>query len=210
MIDSYDKLSIGKWQEILEISETIGMSEEEKNIAVIAVLNDLTEDEVLNLPLSQFAELNKATAFLTQLPQKRLMADKYILGDTEFKVLINLTQMTAGQYIDYQTYVKDPDNNLVQIISIFLIPKGKKYNEDYDMAEVHKLIKEHLSIVDAMSISAFFLLLSEISIKTTLTSSIKKMKKMMRKEKNKEQKNKLREAITHLENVGDGLVAWTE
>lgn len=210
MIDSYDKLSIGKWQEILEISETIGMSEEEKNIAVIAVLSDLTEDEVLNLPLSQFAELNKATAFLTQLPQKRLMADKYILGDTEFKVLINLTQMTAGQYIDYQTYVKDPDNNLVQIISIFLIPKGKKYNEDYDMAEVHKLIKEHLSIVDAMSISAFFLLLSEISIKTTLTSSIKKMKKMMRKEKNKEQKNKLREAITHLENVGDGLVAWTE
>lgn len=210
MIDSYDKLSIGKWQEILEISETIGMSEEEKNIAVIAVLNDLTEDEVLNLPLSQFAELNKATAFLTQLPQKRLMADKYILGDTEFKVLINLTQMTAGQYIDYQTYVKDPDNNLVQIISIFLIPKGKKYNEDYDMAEVHKLIREHLSIVDAMSISAFFLLLSEISIKTTLTSSIKKMKKMMRKEKNKEQKNKLREAITHLENVGDGLAAWTE
>lgn len=210
MIDSYDKLSIGKWQEILEISETIGMSEEEKNIAVIAVLNDLTEDEVLNLPLSQFAELNKATAFLTQLPQKRLMADKYILGDTEFKVLINLTQMTAGQYIDYQTYVKDPDNNLVQIISIFLIPKGKKYNEDYDMAEVHKLIREHLSIVDAMSISAFFLLLSEISIKTTLTSSIKKMKKMMRKEKNKEQKNKLREAITHLESVGDGLAAWTE
>ena len=210
MIDSYDKLSIGKWQEILEISETIGMSEEEKNIAVIAVLNDLRDDEVLNLPLSQFAELNKATAFLTQLPQKRLMADKYILGDTEFKVLINLTQMTAGQYIDYQTYVKDPDNNLVQIISIFLIPKGKKYNEDYDMAEVHKLIREHLSIVDAMSISAFFLLLSEISIKTTLTSSIKKMKKMMRKEKNKEQKNKLREAITHLENVGDGLVAWTE
>lgn len=210
MIDSYDKLSIGKWQEILEISETIGMSEEEKNIAVIAVLSDLTEDEVLNLPLSQFAELNKATVFLTQLPQKRLMADKYILGDTEFKVLINLTQMTAGQYIDYQTYVKDPDNNLVQIISIFLIPKGKKYNEDYDMAEVHKLIREHLSIVDAMSISAFFLLLSEISIKTTLTSSIKKMKKMMRKEKNKEQKNKLREAITHLESVGDGLVAWTE
>jgi hypothetical protein len=205
MIDTYEKLSIAKWQELLEITNS-GLVDEEKNIAVIALLADMTEDEVLNLPLTEFAKLNQGTAFLMDQPQKRLIAHTYILGNMEFEVLMDLTKMTTAQYIDYQNFIKDPDNNLAELISVFLIPKGKKYNDDYNIAEVHKLIREHLSIVDAMSLSAFFLLLSQISIETTLTYSIKKMKRLMRKMKG-EEREKMKQAITALETGGAGLLA---
>ena len=205
MIDTYEKLSIAKWQELLEITNS-GLVDEEKNIAVIALLADMTEDEVLNLPLTEFAKLNQGTAFLIDQPQKRLIAHTYILGNMEFEVLMDLTKMTTAQYIDYQNFIKDPDNNLAELISVFLIPKGKKYNDDYNIAEVHKLIREHLSIVDAMSLSAFFLVLSQISIETTLTYSIKKMKRLMRKMKGGE-REKMKQAITALETGGAGLLA---
>lgn len=205
MIDTYEKLSIAKWQELLEITNS-GLVDEEKNIAVIALLADMTEDEVLNLPLTTFSKLNQGTAFLMDQPQKRLIAHTYILGNMEFEVLMDLTKMTTAQYIDYQNFIKDPDNNLAELISVFLIPKGKKYNDDYNIAEVHKLIREHLSIVDAMSLSAFFLLLSQISIETTLTYSIKKMKRLMRKMKG-EEREKMKQAITALETGGAGLLA---
>lgn len=205
MIDTYEKLSIAKWQELLEITNS-GLVDEEKNIAVIALLADMTEDEVLNLPLTEFAKLNQGTAFLMDQPQKRLIAHTYILGNMEFEVLMDLTKMTTAQYIDYQNFIKDPDNNLAELISVFLIPKGKKYNDDYNIVEVHKLIREHLSIVDAMSLSAFFLLLSQISIETTLTYSIKKMKRLMRKMKG-EEREKMKQAITALETGGAGLLA---
>ena len=45
----------------------------------------------------------------------------------------------------------------MEVLSCFLVPKGKKYNEDYDIVEVHKAIREHLSIPHCLALSGFFL-----------------------------------------------------
>jgi hypothetical protein len=205
MIDSYSKLSIGKYQEVLECIGTGDYS-----AGIIAVLNDMDIDEVLNLPLSEYRNLSNKASFLLDSPQPAKVCMEYKLGSFKLEVLCNLSKMTAGQYIDYQTFVKEPDKYLVEMISVFLIPKGCKYNEGYDIMEVQKAIRECLSISDALALSAFFLNLSQALINSTVTSLIRRLKRMMKKEKNQEIRMKMQEAITHLEQGGDGLHLLTE
>lgn len=204
MIDNYNKLTIGKYQEVLEAIRDYE-DEHERNTALIAVLSDQEPDEVLNLSLSEYKARVDGLRFLLEEPVQAPIKNRYRIGDMELDLCADLSKLTAGQYIDYQTFIKDVEKNMVELLSVFLIPKGKKYG-DYDMGEVHEAIRENLSICDALGLSAFFLALSQALIESTLTSLIRRMKKMKRKAKTPEEKKKLEEAIMNLEAGGAGLL----
>ena len=208
MIDNYNKLTIGKYYEVLDIIRDYE-DEYERNTALIAVLCDEEADEVLNLSLSEYKKRVDALSFLLESPVKAPIKNRYKIGDMELDLCVDLSKLTAGQYIDYQTFIKDPDTYMVELLSVFLIPKGKKYG-DYNMGEVHTAIRENLSIADALGMSAFFLTLSQALIESTLTSLIRRMKRMKRKAKSQEEKKKLEEAIMNLEAGGVGLHLLTE
>ena len=210
MIDNYNDLTIGKYQEIQVVLNDKEVDAYATNIQLIAVLADMDEDEVGNLSLTEFQKYNQKLIFLTQDPPKRMVADKYKIGGYELVTMLAIDKMTVSQYMDYQTFVKDMDKYLVELLSIFLIPKGKKYNEGYDIIEVQKVIRENLSIVDAMSLSAFFLLWYQSLTKVTVTSLTKKMKKMKKQMKNPQEIQKMEEVIMNLENVGGGLHLLTK
>lgn len=208
MIDSYEKLTIGKYLEIKEILDNT-TSEIDTNVQLLCALGDYDEETVLDLPLAGFNRLIQGTAFLMEQPKKRMVLTKYNLGGMVLETVMDVQSLTTGQFIDYQTFVKD-EKYLVELLSCFLIPKGCKYNKDYDIIEVQKVIRDNLSIVDAISLSSFFLSWYQALSKATVTSLIRRMKKMMRKEKNEEMKKKIQEVITNLEISGDGLVWLTE
>lgn len=205
MIDNYNDLTIGKYQEIQAVLDGEVVEEYATNISLVAILADMTEDEVMSLDLKEYKVLNQKLTFLMEEPPRRMVADKYKIGGFELETMLAVDKMTVAQYVDYQTFVKDMDKYLVEMLSIFLIPKGKKYNEGYDIVEVQKAIRDNLSIVDAMSLSAFFLLWYQSLTKATLISLTKKLKRMKRKMKEKEQIQKMEEAIANLENAGVGL-----
>lgn len=154
MIDNYNKLTIGKYQEVLEAIRDYE-DEHERNTALIAVLCDEEPDEVLNLSLSEYKARVDGLRFLLEEPVQAPIKNRYRIGNMELDLCADLSKLTAGQYIDYQTFIKDVENNMVELLSVFLIPKGKKYG-DYDMGEVHEAIRENLSICDALGLSAFF------------------------------------------------------
>lgn len=155
MIDCYEKLTIGKYDELQLIFEN-DMSDYEKNVEIVALCNDLEVEDVEGMSLTTFNTLLQSTAFLYEAPKKKIVATKYVLGGTEFDVVMNMGKLTVAQYLDYQEYIKNPDKNRVELLSIFLIPKGCKYGEGYDMFEIQKLIKENLSIIDAIALTDFF------------------------------------------------------
>lgn len=206
MIDNYSKLTIGKYLEVRDIIEE-GLEEIEQQAALIAVLNDMDVEDVLDLPLGTYHKLLQSIAFLLELPSPRQAPPtKYKIDGVEYDVMLNIQDMSIGQYIDYQTYLKEGDKYIAELLSVFIIPKGKKYNDGYDIIDVQKKIKNSLSIVDAVTLSAFFLTLSEALINSTVRYSIKRMKRLMRKEKDLEVKKMYQEAIAHLEQSGVGLV----
>lgn len=217
------KLKYTNWKDItvdlfLNIQQRLSMIEKtgdedidniNRYIVIISCLSNKDEDVVADLDVNEFGRLVRKTAFLNDMPKAEIK-DRYKVNGNIYDVYLNLQQMTMAQYIDFQTFYKEKDKYTKQILACFLIPKGKKYCEDYKIEDVINDIGK-MSIVDAYSIMFFFTLIFTNLTKTMLGYSTKKMKKMMRKEKNEEKKKKIQEAITQIQMVqtlvenGDGL-----
>lgn len=157
MIDSYDKLPIGKYRELCSIDpETPDI---DRQVEMVSILSDIPADDLYNMPVTEYTRLAAKTAFLgTEPPTPNPRAAKeYRLGDTILVPSVDIRKMTTAQFIDFQTYVREPDKNEVEILSVFLIPKGKRYNDGYDIVEVRRLIAERLTLPIAQDLRAFFL-----------------------------------------------------
>lgn len=200
MIDNYNDLTLEKFYELKDVDTSEG--EVSTIVQAISVLSDMDENEILKLPLAKFNEMSKKLEFLHTTPTLlKKMPDKVVINNKKYTVLKDATKMTAGQYIDYKSYAKDFDSlykNLPLILTTVIIPEGKTYGDGYDTVELAEELKKHISITLAMSISNFFFTQSQTYSKNILIYLEMKMRKMMRKEKDKEVKTKMMEAIKEI------------
>lgn len=213
MINNYKDLTLEKYLALREID----LEQEEIDIQseMLAILNDCTVDEILSLKLTEYHNLVNEMNFLLEEPKPlKKVPNEIKIGDKKYTVLRSARDMTAGQFIDYQTYIKDintAEKNLPLLMTCFCIPKGKKYGE-YDFVEASNDMKQ-LPIEMVLGISAFFLRQSQKLINNTLTYLDWMMKRMSRKETNKETKERMMEAreklhlLQDLVNDGDGLAS---
>lgn len=195
---SWNDISINTFNKLKDIrvnsNDTIEVLD--SNITLLSILCDVDEDTIASLTTSEFSTLLSQTKFLSTLPKVKIQ-DTYTINGNEYKVFLTLKDMSVAQYIDFQTFYKDQDKYYKELLACFLIPKGKKYGEDYDIQKVIDDIGNHLSIVDANSILFFFVLLFQSLTKATLTYSIRQMKKA-RKKMNKEEQEKIDLAIAEM------------
>lgn len=195
---SWKEISINTFNKLKEIRINSNDSLEllDSNIALLSILCDVDEDTIASLTTSEFSTLLSQTTFLSTLPKVKIQ-DTYTINGNKYEVFLSLKDMSVAQYIDFQTFYKDQDKYYKELLACFLIPKGKKYGEDYDIQKVIDDIGNHLSIVDANSILFFFVLLFQSLTKATLTYSIRQMKKA-RKKMNKEEQEKIDMAIAEM------------
>ena len=158
IIDNYRSLPIGKYLEIQELSRDESIDALDQQVKTIAILTDMSEDEVLSLPIMEYKSLAAKTKFLEKDYDGKLqVAKSYGLNGMELVPVKDITKITTAQYVDFQTFSKEGDKYFVETLSTLLVPKGKHYNEGYEITDVHKAIKENLSVADFLSLSAFFL-----------------------------------------------------
>lgn len=205
---SWKEISINTFNKLKDIRINSNDSIEllDSNIALLSILCDVDEDTIASLTTSEFSTLLSQTTFLSTLPKVKIQ-DTYTINGNKYEVFLSLKDMNVAQYIDFQTFYKDQDKYYKELLACFLIPKGKKYGEGYDIQKVIDDIGNHLSIVDANSILFFFVLLFQSLTKATLTYSIRQMKKA-RKKMNKEEQEKIDLAIAEMKRamtlVGNG------
>ncbi|MBQ5593133.1 MAG: hypothetical protein IIW66_01215 [Bacteroidales bacterium] len=199
IIDNYRNLPVGKWLEILELSKDENVDALEQQVKTIAILTGLTEDEALDLPIMEYKSLAAKTKFLeNEYDGKLQIAKSYGLNGMELIPVKDFNKITTAQYVDYQTFSKEGDMYLVQTLSTLLVPKGKKYNDGYDMDAVQEAIRENLSVADVLSLYAFFLTKWVKSIKdsqTYLDKEIKKIPNKLMREKLMKQVQEMRSKI---------------
>lgn len=207
MIQDYNRLPLGKYIEICDICADSEASELEKQVAILSCLLDISQDDVLNLPLAEYKEMSAKLKFLEGLPrvQGRRMGRTYKIGGMTFAPVAAIGKMTTAQYIDFQTYSADALHNLPQLCSIFLIPEGHKYNMGYDILEVQELFRTTLSVADANEMIAFFLQRFASSIKGILLYSRWQARRMRNKEERTKMMARIRMAEMGLQQSGDGL-----
>lgn len=156
MINSWKSMTIGKYMEIKAIEENNEYAEDEVILRETAVLNDMTYEELLELPLSQTQSLIGETAFLYEKPKPEKVKKVYVLNGTEYVATTDIEHITTSQYIDFQGLAKNINKMLPQFLAIFLIPKGHKYLDDYTLTEVANDVSNHLSVEEGLGLAGFF------------------------------------------------------
>ena len=206
IIDNYRKLPIGKYLEIVDLCNT-EMVELDRRVRIIGILTGLTDDEVLNLPLTEFTECSAKAKFLDKPCPENLIpsvSKTYQIGGFALVPVTDMRKVTTAQYIDFLTFSKDKEKNLVEMMSCFLVPKGMDYNDGYDIADVHQAIRDEMSVAEVIALLAFFFRSWEKSIRDSLSCSIKEIGRLKDKELKKKVMAKIR-AFQDSKTGGDGL-----
>ena len=207
MITSYEEMNVNCYLELRQVAEMEG-EPIDKQVAEIAILTGQDEISIMNLKLDKYRELSANLSFLTKPYPRRKVQKSYDVGKYELVLNKDVSDITTKQFIDFQTFGHDAEKNMVKMLSIVLIPKGHTYDNGYDIADVQEEIGEHLCIIDANEIYAFFLSKLKKLIYPILTYSekmIRRMKKGEEKDRLKAQMKEARQMLDIIRN-GDGLI----
>ena len=162
-----------KYRTLLDIREAANI--EDENERVYAIMEAVFGEDVLDLPLKDFNEKCKELQFLQkEIPNDLHVKDIKVNG-REYYFDGLLGKITTAQYIDFQNYQKNNDEQ--KSFSVFIIPKGHKYNDGYDMDQVFKDILD-MPVPILFSASFFFSRQFELFIRIFRRYSIKQMKKL--------------------------------
>ena len=161
------------YRTLLDIREAANIDDE--NERVYAIMEAVFGEDVLNLPLKDFNEKCKELQFLQkEIPNDLHVKDIKVNG-REYYFDGLLGKITTAQYIDFQNYQKNNDEQ--KSFSVFIIPKGHKYNDGYDMEQVFNDILD-IPVPVLFSASFFFSRQFELFIRIFRRYSIKQMKKL--------------------------------
>ena len=162
-----------KYRTLLDIREAANI--EDENERVFAIMEAVFGEDVLDLPLKDFNEKCKELQFLQkEIPNDLHVKDIKVNG-REYYFDGLLGKITTAQYIDFQNYQKNNDE--YKTFSVFIIPKGHKYNDGYDMEQVFNDILD-IPVPVLFSASFFFSRQFELFIRIFRRYSIKQMKKL--------------------------------
>ena len=154
----YKDISVDQYLNIRATIKEHEGSELDLHVKLISLIFDMSEDEVLDLPLPKFEELNKELSFLYKQPKiTGKIPNTIVLNGRKYTVVKDAKKLTASQYIDYNSYcdLPDPDTHIAQVLSVFLIPDGEKYGS-YEIEPVIDEISNYLSAQLAFDVCFFF------------------------------------------------------
>lgn len=207
IIDNYKDLLLGDYMEIVALSRDESLDELEKQVKILSILTGLTEDELLNLPITEYQVLSSKLAFLAQaLPDNaQRLANSYRVGKFDLVPVTDMRKVIAAQYIDFQSFHQaGMEDHFAEILSCLLVPNGEKYNQGYDILEVQDAIRKNLSVYDSMTIYSFFALSCRESIKDMLIFSLQEAENIKDLNKKKEMVRQIQEQMSLLGINGDG------
>lgn len=204
MIDSYNKLPIGLYLDICAVNEDPALDELTKQVRTLAALSGRTEAEILNQPIADYKRMVVAASFLTREAEGvGRPASEYKIGGFTLVPVGDFRKLTAAQFLDYQTLYPEREKRVVELLSVGLVPKGCKYGQGYDIAEVQRAIRENLSVADTLALAAFFFKSWIRYLQRSLTYSRRQLR-LIPKAKRREMAERMARVWATLLTAGDG------
>lgn len=193
-IKSWNDVDLGLFQRMGEIAQR--EDEMDKMVGLVALFNGLKEEEVLDLPLDKFKAYIDEMGWMNTPPEPTMPREDYVINGKEYTLTMNFHKLTTAQYLDFQSYAKSEDYS--QMLSVFLIPKGKKYNDGYDMFEAQQDMRT-MPVQEVLGLMGFFIILYRSWSKALLRYSSRILRKAAKMEKNQE----LMEVVKKTEELAD-------
>ena len=206
----WEDITINDYKEIVNITQKELDSDLEKSISILAILCECTEDDLYSMNANKLYKLLSEIEWVKQ-PYKfnHNWSSKHItINGIKYDVVVDINKFTVAQYADLQVYwdKRDDIDYMAKLLTLFIIPNGKTYNNGYDIVQLANIIEDNVSINDFNSICFFFLKSCLIFIKASLLFSNWELMKLMMKEKDKEKKKQLKEIhkklLTRIRTIG--------
>lgn len=125
-IESWQKLTLRQYIQIVDITENDNLSLIEKQVKILCQLEGKNESDFDSVKYGDFIKIAaEKTSFLKNIPELKAV-DEIVVAGEKFVFVHDLFEMTAGQYIDINQFAGKV-NELHKAASVFFLPvKGKK------------------------------------------------------------------------------------
>lgn len=198
----WDDITVGQFSLIRSAYNDPDMTEEDRCIGLISFIFDVNP---LELEFNDFQRMVRELEFVCTDVVPSEVKKEYTLNGRKYTLQKAINHVSTAQYMDFHNYLKEgeTDEKYADIISVFLIPEGKKYNDGYDIEEVKEEISKYMSITDALGIFSYFFhfFVRFVQISRRYTSRrLKRMKNLTR-----EEKQKIEEITNQIQRIGDSL-----
>lgn len=189
--------------EAITLLNDVKIPDDLKMVEMLAILSDVSYDDIMKLSATDMMKLMNELTFLTTEVPKTVVKPFLEINGKKYNHILNPKEITAGQFLDYKILIqqKDIDKKIARLIACFTVPDGCNYGEGYDTEELVDLINENVSVVEGQSIVDFFMIQFYAFSEALATSSIKNLKKQMKKAKTFKEKRQILTAINLLKEV---------
>ena len=183
--DNWSDITIGTYQKYLKIQEGKG-SEKNKVIKSIALLCNTTPFVVKKMAYKDLLEImDIVKKMIDTEPKKEDFRKIFTFNKEEYGFCPNLSNITTGEYIDLESYCKEPIVNLHIIMSILYRKITFKRNdryaiEEYNPDEFKEELFKDCPMDIALNCLGFFLTLGEQLAKTSHSYLVAQEKKLQR------------------------------
>lgn len=161
----WDEVPISVYKEIRDIIEGEG-DDMNKTVSLLAILCGTDDASVWDLTLPEISTLGKSIDWVWKFDfNKEKKPHKLKVAGSDYVINYDVSKMSVAAYVDFQQYFKDRDKYMGAVLTTFVLPKGKKYAEDYDCAELAKKFEAEIPITTYNTLMYFFLLTSLNSIR---------------------------------------------
>ena len=175
-----DSFKTADWNDITlekyyKIVELLQVQDEYTALNIIDLVYGVNGEDI---PITELKKY-KIDFISKQIPHKDKVPSKLTINGHKYSIDVELTKVSATQYVDFCNYTQGKDIKYEDALSVFIIPSGHAYNDGYDISLVKKDIME-LSMVDIATISQFFFLqfkLFAAIFQVYLSSQLKEMQK---------------------------------
>lgn len=161
IVDSWDKLTIGKYQEVLALQGVDSKIIVDANIELALCLSDYSREDILKMKLTDLKGLVAKFDFLLKIPEGE--PKKFFdLKDKKFVVWYEYDKINAGQFAEICHFTKDEkliNQNLHLILASLIIDSDKKMTH----AQRADLFLDNMPMSIAYGWSVFFWKVMQLS-----------------------------------------------
>ena len=170
--DNWSDITIETYQKYVKIQEGKG-SEKNKVVNSLALLCNTTPFVVKKMDYKDLLEIMSIIKTMIDTePKDEEFRKTFVFKKEEYGFVPNLSKLSTGEYIDLETYCKEPIENLHIIMSILYrkitFKRNERYAiENYDPDEFKEELFKDCPMDIALSSLGFFLTLGSVLAKTS-------------------------------------------
>jgi len=171
--DKWQDITISTYQKYVKIQESKG-SEKNKVLKSLALLCDTTTAVVKKMAYKDLLEIMAIIKKMVDTePDKQEFRKRFVFNKEEYGFVPNLSNITTGEYIDLETYCKEPIENLHIIMSILYrkitFKRNERYAiENYNPDEFKEELFKDCPMDIALNSLGFFLTLGSVLAMTSV------------------------------------------